>query len=190
MFPIDAFRSTVMKVVAIFQKHDIPFHLTGGVTSTAYGEPRMTQDIDIVIGNEAVSKCLDAFLESLDRSDFMRNAKAIRESVKSKTMFQLLDSVESLKLDVYPRELIEGELSRSEEVEVFKGELLPVVARTDAAVSKLIWINKGSHKSRRDFRKLWDGCNDQHRQTIETVANSLDLSVLLQEVISEPDEIE
>ena len=27
MFPVDAFRSTVLKVVAIFRKHEIPFHL-------------------------------------------------------------------------------------------------------------------------------------------------------------------
>ncbi len=31
----------------------------------------------------------------------------------SDSMFQLLDRVESLKLDIYPRELIPGELSRS-----------------------------------------------------------------------------
>lgn len=104
MFPVDAFRSTVMKVVAIFREHDIPFHLTGGITSAAYGEPRMTQDIDIVISNEAVSRCIDAFMESLERSDFMKSDAAIRSVVQSKHMFQLLDDVESLKLDIYPRE--------------------------------------------------------------------------------------
>ena len=35
-------------------------------------------------------------------------------------MFQLLDEREVLKLDVYPRELIEGELSRSETLEIFR----------------------------------------------------------------------
>jgi hypothetical protein len=54
MFPVEAFRSTVLKIVEIFREHSIPFHLTGGVTSTAYGEPRMTQDIDIVIGSDQI----------------------------------------------------------------------------------------------------------------------------------------
>ena len=50
-------------------------------------------------------------------------------------------------MDVYAREL-----SRSESHEVFEGQMLSVVSRQDAAISKLLWISKGSHKSRRDFR--------------------------------------
>lgn len=34
MFPIDAFRKTLLKAVAIFKQHSICFHLTGGITST------------------------------------------------------------------------------------------------------------------------------------------------------------
>ena len=79
----------------------------------AYGEPRMTQDIDIVISNEAVTGCLDLFLESLSQSDFIKNDQAIRNAVASKGLFQLLDDIELLKLDIYPRELVEGELQRS-----------------------------------------------------------------------------
>jgi len=84
MFPVEAFRSTVLKIVKIFQEHSIPFHLTGGVTSTAYGEPRMTQDIDIAISNEAVAGCVELFLDSLSKSDFMKSDDAIREAIKTK----------------------------------------------------------------------------------------------------------
>ena len=70
-------------------------------------------------------------------------------------MFQLLDRVESLKLDIYPRELIAGELDRSVSQEVFEGEELPVASCADVAVSKLVWISKGSHKSRRDLRQVF-----------------------------------
>ena len=190
MFPVEAFRSTVAKIVEIFKKHSIPFHLTGGVTSTAYGEPRMTQDIDIVIGNEAVTGCLDSFLESLSKSDFMKSDAAIRKAVEGKTMFQLLDDVESLKLDIYPRELVTGELQRSEQLEVFDSMLLPIVSRADAAVSKLIWISKGSHKSRRDLRRIWETCNQEEQRFISDLADSMNLSNLLTEVIESPDEID
>lgn len=44
MFPVDAFRNTLANAVAIFERHTIRFHLTGGLTSVLYGEPRMTQD--------------------------------------------------------------------------------------------------------------------------------------------------
>ena len=69
-------------------------------------------------------------------------------------MFQLLDNVEALKLDIYPRELIAGELDRSCLVEVFAGVEFPVASRADVA-SKLVWISKGSHKSRRDLRQIY-----------------------------------
>ncbi len=39
MFPIESFRKTLLKIVEILRSLEIPFHLTGGVTSVAYGEP-------------------------------------------------------------------------------------------------------------------------------------------------------
>ena len=49
MFPIEAFRGTVERFIGILKSLKIRHHLTGGVVSVAWGEPRMTQDIDIVI---------------------------------------------------------------------------------------------------------------------------------------------
>jgi len=46
VFPIETFRATLEKAIAILERHKVRFHLTGGVTSVAYGEPRLTQDID------------------------------------------------------------------------------------------------------------------------------------------------
>jgi len=39
MLPPDSFRHTVSRLVAILQHHGVRFHLTGGITSIAYGEP-------------------------------------------------------------------------------------------------------------------------------------------------------
>ena len=87
-------------------------------------------------------------------------------------MFQLLDTEESLKLDIYAREMIPGELSRSEQLEIFAGVMLPVASRADVAASKLIWISKGSHKSRRDLRKLFQAAPENDQQTIGDFADS------------------
>ena len=82
MFPVEAFRDTLSKAAAIFRQHAIRFHLTGGLTSVVYGEPRMTQDIDIVIDNQAVATQLDFFISSLDASDFLFDAQTIRDAVE------------------------------------------------------------------------------------------------------------
>ena len=41
MFPVDAFRDTLAKFTDILERHAIRFHLTGGLTGAAYGEPRI-----------------------------------------------------------------------------------------------------------------------------------------------------
>ena len=190
MFPVDAFRSTINKLVAILQQFNIRFHLTGGLTTIYYGEPRLTQDIDVVIDNHQVATALDPFIEAIELSDFIFDADSIREAVADRGMFQLLDAVESLKLDIYPRELIPGELDRSVLEYVFEDEALPIASRADAAISKLIWISKGSHKSRRDFRKILYAATAEDRKSIEDFAERLSLKNLLDEVIAERDEID
>ena len=104
-------------------------------------------------------------------------------------MFQLLDVIETLKLDIYPRELIPGELDRSVLREVFEGEMLPVASCPDVATSKLIWISKGSHKSRRDLRQIVRVASEPDRHRIEDSSAQLGLAALLEEVLGEPDEI-
>lgn len=189
MFPIETFRTTLGKITEILYKYKIRFHLTGGITSIAYSEPRMTQDVDIVVDNKAIMTQLDSFLDSLRASDFLFDEAAIRIAIDKRQMFQLLDSVEALKLDIYPRELVPGELERSNSLELFDGVTVPIASLPDTAISKLIWISKGSHKNRRDLRQLLRISTPSQRQAIEKLAIELGLGDLLSEVLSESDEI-
>ncbi len=189
MFPVEAFQATLGKATEIFQQLGIRFHLTGGVTSILYGEPRMTQDIDMVVDNQVLADQLETFLQLLDTAGFLFDATSVRRAVERREMFQLLDKVEALKLDVYPRELIAGELDRSCMIEVFAGVQLPVVSRVDSAAAKLIWIDKGSHKSRRDLRQIYRTSSEPDRQQIKKLASDLRLRSLLHEVLDESDEL-
>ena len=189
MFPIESFKNSLLKIAEILQRQEIPFHLTGGITGVAYGEPRLTQDIDIVIDNAKCLANLNLLIAELNQSDFVFSADTIKDAVKAKSMFQLFDGVESLKLDIYPREMIEGELSRSQMLEIFESVSLPVASRVDAAVSKLIWISKGSHKSRRDFRQISMRATEPENLAIRKMAKDLGFEDLLEEVIAESDKI-
>ena len=48
MLPVEVFRSTLVKLVEVLRRNGIRFHLTGGITAVAYGEPRLTQDLGLV----------------------------------------------------------------------------------------------------------------------------------------------
>jgi hypothetical protein len=163
MFPVEAFQRTVERFVSILRRLEIPFHITGGSISSAYGEPRLSQAIDIVVSPESAKQRIDDLVEAVSKSDFLYTEQVMRQGVMKGEMFQLLDTKESLKLDIYPRELIPGELSRSETAELFKGVFLPIVSRIDAALSKLICIDKGSHRSRRDLRSMFRCSQDLMR---------------------------
>ena len=189
MFPIESFKNSLLKLVEILNRQEIPFHLTGGIAGVAYGEPRLTQDIDIVIQNATSVAKLENLITELTDSEFVFTEATVRSAIGNKGMFQLFDSVESLKLDIYPREMIEGELSRSQELEIFETVRLPVASRLDAAISKLIWSSKGSHKSRRDFRQIFIRSSEAENEKVRAMANKLGLEDLLDEVIAESDEI-
>ena len=190
MYPAETFRDTVARLVAIFERLGVRFHLTGGASTIAYGEPRMTQDIDLVVDPQAMAANIGPFLEAVRATGFLVDEETARRAVAEGGMFQLLDLAESLKLDLYPREMIPGELDRSIPTEVFAGLVLPVVSRADAALSKLVWISKGSHKSRRDLRQILRRADAGDRDLVIRWAAEHGLDALLQDVLAETDSIE
>jgi hypothetical protein len=112
MYPAETFRDTVARLVMIFGQLGVRFHLTGGASTIAYGEPRMTQDIDLVVDPQAMAANIGPFLEAVRATGFLVDEETARRSVAEGGMFQLLDLRESLKIDLYPREMISGELDR------------------------------------------------------------------------------
>ncbi len=52
MFPIEEYRECLERIVGILDQLKIRHHLTGGAAAVAYGDPRMTQDIDFFVDRE------------------------------------------------------------------------------------------------------------------------------------------
>lgn len=190
MLAAEGFQPTLLKLVAVLNRLQIRFHLTGGITSVAYGEPRMTEDLDLVLDRDRVLLIQDELLAALEDAGFHLSERTARRAIESKQMFQLLDIERVIKLDLYVRCLIPGELDRSVGAEVFPGVVLPIVARTDAALSKLIWVRHGSHRSRRDVRGILAGATSGELATIRRMAGELDVAALLDEVLAESDDID
>jgi len=190
VLPAEGFQPTLTKLVAVLDRFRVRFHLTGGITSVVYGEPRLTQDLDLVLDRDRVLAVQDEFLVALSDAGFHFNEQTARRAIESREMFQLLDIDQVIKLDLYVRCLIPGELDRSVRTELFPGTTLPIVARTDAALSKLIWIHHGSHRSRPDLRRILAGANAEELATVRRMAKEMGLAHVLDEVLDERDEID
>lgn len=189
MFPAEIFGKTIGKVVVVLNRHAIRYHLTGGITSILYGEPRFTQDVDIVVDPISSRLRQKEILSDLISQDFHLNLLEASRAIEQGEMFQLFDSEEALKIDIYVRELIPGELSRSVKAVLFEGTELSFVCPEDAVLSKLIWISRGSQKSRRDFRKAYVMASEKSRVLIAARAAEMQLDLLMSEILAEPDEL-
>ena len=190
VLPAEGFLPTLTKLVTVLEQFEIRFHLTGGITAIAYGEPRMTQDVDLVLDPERVPAVQEGFLEALTAAGFYFSDSTAVQAIASGKMFQLLDIEQVIKLDLYVRCLVPGELDRSVRVELFPGVELPIVARTDAALSKLVWVEHGSHRSRRDLRMILAGATQDEDSVVRNKAAEMGLTALLDEVLAEDDELD
>ena len=187
MLPVEVFRSTLTRLVEVLRRSGIRFHLTGGITAVAYGEPRMTQDLDLVLDAAATAGKRDELLAALIGAGFYLEESTARAAIDGKRMFKILDTEEALKLDLYLEGAIPGELDRSVTAEVLPGLTLPIAARSDAALSKLIWAGKGSHKSRSDVRRILERATSEETTTVRRMAAERSLLGLLEEILGEPE---
>jgi predicted nucleotidyltransferase len=135
-------------ITKILEKLKITFHITGGLVSSLYGEPRFTQDIDIVVSLDP-GNTLSSLLKEFQGS-FYINDESIVKAVENQKMFQALHMETMIKIDFHVGEMIPGELSRSKILEILPEIFAPVVSIEDSILSKLSWIKNGSHKSRHD----------------------------------------
>jgi hypothetical protein len=143
---------TIGRIALLLRESSIPFHLTGGLISSFYGEPRLTQDIDVVLRLGPGGQ-LDSLVLALQK-DFFIDEIAAANAVLEQRMFQALDRKTMIKVDFHVGEMIPGELDRSRNEEILPGISTKIVSKEDAILSKLLWIKKGSHKSRQDVQMM------------------------------------
>jgi hypothetical protein len=190
VYTIDEYRGCLERLAAILDECRVRYCLTGGAAFIAYGDPRTTQDVDLVVDVERLRECLPELLQRLKQNQFLLNEETICQAVRLRKQFQLLDLISTLKLDMYPRELVPGELDRTVQIEIMPGLRLPVLSIADLIASKLVWISKGSQKSRRDVKVLMRIATEEDQALVRELAGPLGLVKLLEEVLAESDEIE
>ena len=146
-------RGTMERILAILQHLGFKFHFTGGAVAAFYGDPRFTQDLDLVIQITAFQPETRMLLNRLSAAYFIHE-QAIMEAIAGKGMFQAIDEVSMVKVDFHVGEKIPGELNRTSLREISPGLTAPLVSKEDAILSKLLWIQQGSGKSRHDVIEM------------------------------------
>jgi hypothetical protein len=89
------------KIVEVFEGLGIPYFVTGSVASMAYGEPRLTNDIDIVAGMG--DHHIAALLVKFPSDEFYISEDMVREAVHRHGQFNIIHPASGLKVDVIIR---------------------------------------------------------------------------------------
>lgn len=127
------------KLISFFNQYDIPYMLSGSMAMSLYALPRMTRDFDFVVHLKKtdVNKLTEYF-----QSGYYCDEDSIREAIKDKGMFNIIDHASGYKADfviLKDEPFRQAEFDRRREEAMF-GMDVYVVSMEDLLISKLIWI--------------------------------------------------
>lgn len=132
-----------------FERLSIPYLVTGSVATITYGEPRFTNDIDVVVrlGHGQVEALCSAFPED----EYYVSADAVREAVKRKSQFNILYPRTGLKVDVIVADESDfnvARFSRIRRLETAPKVEISFASPEDVIIKKLHFYREGGSEKR------------------------------------------
>ena len=148
--------SDLREVLGALTKLGIPYALGGSMASSVYGVPRYTNDADVTAepfpGKEA--QLATAFGE-----DYYLSEPAIRDAVRRRSSFNIINTSTGFKVDVFVRKdrpFEQSAMSRRVSVEMpdAAGQLIVLHTPEDVILFKLWWFRLGNLASEQQFRDI------------------------------------
>ncbi|MBO0858791.1 MAG: hypothetical protein J2P21_10040 [Chloracidobacterium sp.] len=152
----DAIRVSLI-VTGILEDLGVPYLIGGSVASIIHGEPRLTNDIDLVADiKEEQVPLLVAALET----DFYIDERAVHRAIRDRNSFNILYLETMYKVDIFiPRgdEWSHEQMQSREGKSLVEGDDLTVrfVSNPETTVlQKLCWFRRGNEVSDRQWRDV------------------------------------
>lgn len=148
----DGIRGPLREIKALLDAAEIPHMVVGSFASTVHGEPRTTQDLDLVI--DPSTSALDRFLAALDLDAFYVDPDTARDALRRRSMFNIIDMRSAWKVDLMIRKdrpFSREELSRRADQDIL-GVMVPTASPEDTIIAKLEWAKQGA--SERQLRDV------------------------------------
>jgi len=163
----------------VLERLAIPHMIVGSFASSAYGEYRFTNDIDIVVA--LTERDVPAFLAAFPDSEYYVNPDAVREAVRQRFQFNILQTATAAKIDVILSR--DDEWGRTQMARRRRVLILPdregfAAAPEDVILGKLWYYNEGrSDKHLRDIAGILRVSGNQiDRADVEAWARKLGLA--------------
>ena len=166
-------------VVSILERLEIPYFVTGSTVTIFYGEPRFTNDIDIVV--DLAAPTVDEFCRQFAEDDFYVSAEAAHEAVRRHSMFNIIQPRSGLKVDVIvpePSDFNRSRFARARRVRAGADWDASFASPEDAILKKMEFYREGgSDKHLRDITSVLRTSGDEiDRSYIDRWAGTLGLN--------------
>jgi hypothetical protein len=131
----------------------IPYFVTGSQATIIYGEPRFTNDVDIVV--ELAIEQISAFLKAFEKDEFYLSESAVKDAINRRSMFNLIDSMTGGKIDFVVSKDSEFDRSRFARVrplQFSETDSVTFASPEDVILKKMQWYKKD--RSERHIRDI------------------------------------
>jgi len=180
----------IRRLAARLERFDVAYMVVGSYGSGYHGEIRATNDIDIVVEPDAGK--LESLLASFG-ADFYADAESMREAVRDRSMFNVIELESAWKADLIARKdrpfsLVE--FARRRRADLLGAEVW-MASPEDVMLAKLEWAKmSGSDRQLRDVRGVatvqWSNLDFDY---LRRWAKELSVEEGLETVLREADEL-
>ncbi len=172
-------------VVESCEKLKIPYLVTGAIASIAYGEPRFTNDIDIVVDMDSTH--VDAFKSCFPENEFYLDVDSMKKAIERGHQFNIIHPVSGLKVDVNISkrdDFDRSRFARIKKLNVSETKSADFASPEDVIIKKLEYFKEGrSEKHLRDIASMLKISSELiDRAYISSWAKKLNVSDLWEEI--------
>lgn len=138
------------RVAAILDNLGVSYLIGGSLASSVYGNPRATQDVDLIAALQL--RHVDPLVTSLG-SDFYVSPDAARAAVRDAATFNVVHLATMFKVDIFVAgddPWIRSEFERTR-VEIIEGIAVRFASPEDVLLHKILWYKLGNEVSERQW---------------------------------------
>lgn len=173
-------------LVGALERLGLPYLVTGSIATIYYGEPRFTNDIDVVV--ELPASRINDFLREFPDDSFYASEEAARRAVAGHRQFNVIHPASGLKVDVVipaGDALDRSRFARRRRVSLGPGCTASFAAPEDVVLKKMVFYRDGgSDKHLRDIAGVLQVSGAEvDREYVAEWADRLGLSDLWESIL-------
>ncbi len=141
-------------VTRALESAGVAYFLGGSLASSFQGEPRSTNDVDLVV--DLAPEQVGPFIAALG-PDFDVDEEALRRAALDRTSWNIIYAPAVTKIDLFilrEAPFDQAEFARRRRIDVRAGESLFIKSPEDSVLRKLLWYRAGGEVSDRQWRDV------------------------------------